>query len=252
MIRAILHGCNGKMGQVISRLVEEECEFEIVSGVDRKQERRNGYPVFGELCTCGTKADVVIDVSNVSAVDELLIFCEEKQLPLVLCTTGLTPEQLAHMEEVSKKIPVFHSANLSLGISILSNLLKEAARRLVPAGFDVEIVEKHHNQKEDAPSGTAIALADVINEELEQKFMYRYDRRQCREKRAKNEIGIASVRGGTIVGEHEVIFAGEDEVLTLCHTSYSKAVFARGAIEAAKFLVGKEPGLYEMQDLFCD
>lgn len=249
MIRAILHGCNGNMGQVISELVEKESDFQIVAGIDERQEKRNEYPVFGAIGACEIKADVVIDFSNVSAIDDLLSGCVEKKIPLVLCTTGLTPEQLESMKEISKKIPVFHSANMSLGIHFLSNLLKEAARRLVPMGFDVEIVEKHHNQKEDAPSGTAVTLANVINDELGQRFTYCYDRSQSSGKRAKDEIGISSVRGGTIVGEHEVIFAGEEEVLTFRHISYSKAVFAKGAIEAAKFLAGKDAGLYEMKDL---
>ena len=195
------------------------------------------------------EADAIIDFSNAAAVDGLLDYCVEKQVPVVLCTTGLSEEQLKKVEETSKKVAVLKSANMSLGVNMLLKLLQDAAKVLAPAGFDIEIVEKHHNQKVDAPSGTALAMADSINEALDNEYRYTYDRSQVREKREKKEIGISAVRGGTIVGEHEVIFAGEDEVIEFKHTAYSKAVFAKGAVEAGKFLKGKGAGLYDMSDV---
>jgi 4-hydroxy-tetrahydrodipicolinate reductase len=197
------------------------------------------------------KADAVIDFSNAKAVDALLDYCEKTKTPVVLCTTGLSEEQLARVEETAKKVAVLKSANMSLGINTLLELLKKAALVFAPAGFDMEIVEKHHNQKLDAPSGTALALADSMNEALAEDYNYVYDRSCERKKRDKHEIGIASVRGGSIVGEHEVIFAGQDEVIEFKHTAYSKAVFAKGAVEAAKFLNGKPAGRYDMADVIA-
>ena len=249
MVRAIMHGCNGKMGQVITKLVEEDQQIEIVAGIDRYREVKNTYPVFESLRACDVEADVVIDFSNAAAVDELLDVCVQKKLPVVLCTTGLSEEQLQKVEDSAKKVAVLKSANMSLGINLLMKLLQNAASVLAPAGFDIEIVEKHHNQKLDAPSGTAIALADSMNEVLEQAYNYTYDRSQERKKREKKEIGISAVRGGTIVGEHEVIFAGADEVIEFKHTAYSKAVFGKGAIEAAKYLAEKPAGRYDMSDV---
>ena len=249
MVRIIMHGCNGKMGQVISRIVKEDSNAEIVAGIDTYLGVKNEYPVFETINACDVEADVVIDFSNASAVNHLLDYCAEKGMPVVLCTTGLSEEQLAKMKEVSEKTAVLKSANMSLGVNLLLKLLQDASKVLAPAGFDIEIVEKHHNQKVDAPSGTALALADSINEALDNEYVYNYDRSQVRQKREKKEIGIAAVRGGTIVGEHEVIFAGEDEVIEFKHTAHSKAVFGKGAVEAAKFLKGKKPGLYGMSDV---
>lgn len=249
MVRAIMFGCNGKMGQVITGLVQEDEEIGIVAGVDAWQGRENPYPVFSSLRECTVEADVVIDFSNAAAVDDLLADCEAKRLPLVLCTTGLSEEQLEKTKEASGKIAVLRSANMSLGVNLLMKLLKDAAKVLSPAGFDIEIVEKHHNQKVDAPSGTAVALADSVNEAMDHRFTYRYDRSQVRQKREKDEIGIVAVRGGTIVGQHDVIFAGADEVIEFQHTAYSKAVFGKGAVEAAKFLAGKPAGMYDMSDV---
>ena len=249
MVKAIMHGCNGKMGQVISNLVKADEQIEIVAGIDTYQGIQNEYPVFASLKECDVEAEVVIDFSNASAVDELLEVCAERNLPVVLCTTGLSEEQLQKVEDASAKVAVLRSANMSLGINLLMKLLKEAAAVLAPAGFDIELVEKHHNQKVDAPSGTAIALADSVNEALDNAYTYNYDRSQERKKREKNEIGIVAVRGGTIVGEHDVIFAGADEVITFQHTAYSKAVFGKGAIEAAKYLAGKPAGMYGMSDV---
>lgn len=249
MVRAIMHGCNGKMGQVISGLAKADEQIEIVAGIDRYMGITNDYPVFDSIEKCDVEADVVIDFSNAAAVDALLAYCVEKALPVVLCTTGLSEEQLAKVEEAAGKTAVLKSANMSLGINLLLKLLQDAAKVLGPAGYDIELVEKHHNQKVDAPSGTALALADSINEALNQEYTYVYDRSQVRQKRSEKEIGISSVRGGTIVGDHDVIFAGMDEVVTFSHRAYSKAVFGKGAVQAAKFLAGKPAGKYEMSDV---
>ncbi len=249
MTKVIMHGCNGKMGQTITGLAAADEEIEIVAGVDAFDDGRNAYPVFKSMDLCTVEADVVIDFSNASAVDGLLDYCAEKGLPCVLCTTGLSEEQLEKVKAASAKTAILKSANMSLGINMLLKLLKEAAGVLAPAGFDIEIVEKHHNQKVDAPSGTALALADSINEELRDEYEYVYDRSGRRQKRPKKEIGISAVRGGTIVGDHDVIFAGADEVVTSSHTAYSKAVFGKGAVQAAKFLAGKPAGMYDMSDV---
>ena len=248
MIRVIMHGCNGHMGQTITRLIAEEDGIEIVAGVDPYTELANTYPVFATIDACDVAADVIIDFSNAKAVDALLDYAVAKQVPVVLCTTGLSEEQLAKVAEASKKVAILKAANMSLGINTLMDLLKKAT---ADAGFDIEIVEKHHNQKLDAPSGTAIALADSINEVLDNEYEYNYDRSKDRKKREKKEIGIVSVRGGNIVGEHEVIFAGMDEVITFKHTATSKGVFGKGAIEAGKFLAGKPAGMYDMQDVIA-
>ena len=245
MIKAIMHGCNGRMGQMITGLVAEDENIEIVAGVDLSDHIQNTYPVYKSLEECPA-ADVVIDFASAKAVDGLLEFCAEKQIPCVLCTTGLSEAQLAHVKEVSEKVAVLRSANMSLGINLLMKLLKEAAPVLAQAGFDIEIVEKHHRMKLDAPSGTAIALADAINETAAEPYEYVYDRSSRREKRPAGEIGISAVRGGTIVGDHYVIFAGTDEVITFSHTAYSRAIFGKGAIQAAKYLAGKPAGLYNM------
>lgn len=249
MVRIIMHGCNGKMGQVITGLVAGDPNARIVAGIDIADNRDNGYPVFTDIKKCDVAADVIVDFAAAAAVDALLDYSVEKQIPVVLCTTGLSDEQLARVKESSKKVAILKSANMSLGINTLMKLLKDAANVFAPAGYDIEIVEKHHNQKVDAPSGTAIALADSINEARGGEYEYVYDRSQVRKKRDKKELGISAVRGGTIVGEHEVIFAGIDEVIEFKHTAYSKSVFAKGAVEAAKFLAGKPAGMYDMADV---
>lgn len=251
MIKMIMHGCNGKMGQVITNICKEDPEIEIVAGIDPYSGVQNEYPVFANVADCELKADVVVDFAAAPAIGALLDYCVTHKLPVVLCTTGLSEEQLARVEAVSREIPVLKSANMSLGINMLLDLLQKAANILAPAGFDMEIVEKHHNQKVDAPSGTALALADSINEALENAYAYQYDRTQERKKREKYEIGIQAVRGGSIVGEHEVIFAGMDEVIEFKHTAYSKAIFGKGAVEAAKFLAGRCAGRYEMSDVIA-
>ena len=208
-----------------------------------------GYPVFPSLDQCSMEADVIVDFASPKAVDGLLAYSCKKQVPVVLCTTGLSKEQLAAVEKASQVTAILRSANMSLGVNLLLKLVSDAARVLAGSGFDMEIVEKHHNQKVDAPSGTALALADSMNQAMDGQYAYTCDRSTRREKRNPKEIGISSVRGGSIVGEHDVIFAGRDEVLTLSHTAYSKAIFAKGALEAAKFLAGKKPGMYSMTDV---
>lgn len=249
MVRMIMHGCNGAMGRVITQLAAEDAELEIVAGIDVTEGADLGYPVFHSLDACTVPADVVVDFASAKAVDGLLDYCEAKGLPLVLCTTGLSEEQIARVSEVSKKTAVLRSANMSLGVNLLMKLVQDAARVLAGSGFDIEIVEKHHRRKKDAPSGTALALADSINEAMDQAYHYTYDRSGRSEARDPEEIGISAVRGGTIVGEHDVIFAGTDEVITFTHTAYSRAIFAKGALAAAKFLAGKKPGLYGMADV---
>ena len=237
------------MGRVIASLVENRDDCEISAGIDLRPAGNETFPVFASPAEVTAPADVVIDFSTAGAVDGLLDYCVEKKLPVVLCTTGLSEEQLAKVAEASKSIAVLKSANMSLGINLLMKLLKDAAKVLAPSGYDVELVERHHNQKLDAPSGTALALADSVNEALGNEYHYVYDRSQVRRKREEKEIGISAVRGGTIVGEHEVIFAGTDEVIEFKHTAYSRGVFAKGAVEAGKFLAGKEAGMYDMGDV---
>lgn len=249
MVKIIMHGCNGHMGQVISGIVEKDPDAEIVAGIDIADQGKNSYPVFTDIDACQVEADAIIDFSSAKATDKLLEYSAARQIPVVLCSTGLSEEQLAKVEETSKKVAVLKSANMSLGINTLLKLVQDAAKVLATAGFDMEIVEKHHRLKVDAPSGTALALADSINEAMDNKYHYVYDRSQKREKRDDKEIGISAVRGGTIVGEHEIIFAGQDEVIEFKHTAYSKTIFGKGAVEAAKFLAGKPAGRYDMSDV---
>lgn len=249
MIRVIMHGCNGRMGQTITAILKDDAEAEIVAGVDKFDGIANDYPVFSDLKDCSVEADVVIDFANASAADGLLDYCVEKNLPVVLCTTGLSEAQLAHVKEAGEKIAVLRSGNMSLGINTIQKLIAEAAKVLAPAGFDIEIVEKHHNKKVDAPSGTALMLADSVNEAQDGQYHYVYDRSQVRQERDSKEIGISAVRGGSIVGDHDVIFAGPDEVITISHRAYSRAIFGNGAVAAAKFLAGKPAGCYDMGDV---
>lgn len=237
------------MGQVISNLVSADANAEIVAGIDMVDNKENGYPVFTDINACDVQADAMIDFSSYKAVDSVLDYCVEKQIPLVLCTTGLTEEQLEKVKKSSEKVAILRSANMSLGINTLMKLIQDAAKVLATAGFDMEIVEKHHKLKCDAPSGTALALADSLNEAMEQQYHYVYDRSQRHEQRDAKEIGLSAVRGGTIVGDHDVIFAGPDEVITFSHQAYSKGVFGKGAVEAAKFLAGKSAGMYDMADV---
>lgn len=248
MIKILLRGCNGKMGQEISKLVKSDEECMIVAGVDRHASNANEYPVFPSIKECNVNAHVIIDFSSPDNLDEMLNYAKDNKLPIVLCTTGLSEDDLTMVEEASKVVPVLRSANMSLGINIMIKLIQEAAK-VLSSDFDIEIIEKHHNQKIDAPSGTALLLADSINEVLDEEYAYQYDRTQDRKKREKKEIGILPLRGGTIIGEHEVVFAGLDEVFEIKHTAYSRAIFAKGAVAAAKYLIGKNPGYYQMKDV---
>ena len=249
MLSIALHGCSGHMGKVVARLVSEAADVEVSFGVDPAVSAEVSFPVYASLSQAKESYDVVIDFSTASAVNGLLEDCVAAGKPLVLCTTGLSAGQLNEIEACAQKVAILRSANMSLGINLLMKLVREAAATLYEAGFDIEIVEKHHNQKVDAPSGTAIALADAVQEGLSEEMTYVYDRSQVRQRRDRKEIGFASVRGGTITGDHDVIFAGADEVVTFSHQAYSKAVFARGAVSAARFLAGKPAGLYAMSDV---
>lgn len=249
MVRIIMCGCNGHMGRVITNLVNEDAGAEIVAGIDPIDNGKNAYPVFPTIGDCDVEADVIIDFSSPKALTGILQYGVEKQVPAVLCTTGISKEQLEEIEEASQKVAILKSANMSLGINTLLKLIQDAAKVLATAGFDMEIVERHHKLKKDAPSGTTLALADSLNEAMDNQYHYVYDRSQDLEPRDAKEIGLSAVRGGTIVGEHDVIFAGPDEVITFGHTAYSKTVFGKGAVEAAKYLAGKPAGYYNMSDV---
>ena len=249
MVNIAIVGCNGKMGCFVAQAVQSREDCNVLFGVDAFGESNYDFDVFKTFDEATETPDVIIDFSNPAALDGMLSYAVDNKVPCVICTTGFSKDQIAKIEDAAKTIPVFYSGNMSLGINTLMELLKKAALTLAPAGFDMEIVEKHHNQKLDAPSGTALALADSMNEALNEKYAYVYDRSRERKKREKYESGISAVRGGNIVGQHEVIFAGPDEVIEFKHTAYSKAVFGKGAVEAAKFLAGKPAGRYEMSDV---
>ena len=250
MIRLIVCGCNGKMGRAVTACVKERCDCEIVAGFDRNTDSNAGYPVYANPANCDAEADVLIDFSHPSALPGILAYAKGHGIPAVIATTGLSDEELLSVQDAAKQIAVFSSANMSLGVSLLAELCKKAAA-VLGNSFDVEIIEKHHNQKIDAPSGTALMLAQAVADGLSYAPKYVYDRQSVREKRDPHEIGFSSVRGGTIVGEHEVLFAGHDECLTLSHSAMSKEIFASGAVNAAAFLVGKSAGLYTMKDLLA-
>lgn len=265
-MRVLLHGCNGKMGQVMTRVIAETPDMEIVSGVDKTAPHASGfggdqgvnlYPVYGSLedatAAAGAGfADILIDFSHHTALDSLLAFGIERNVPLLICTTGFTPEEKARMKEASSRIPILNSANMSLGVNLLLSLVKQAAL-LLHDTFDIEIIEKHHNQKVDAPSGTALMIADAIGDALDDSAgvnaEYVFGRHSKNERRQKNQIGIHAVRGGAIVGEHNVVFAGQGEVVEISHTALSRDVFAYGAVNAARFLARQKPGLYSMKDV---
>lgn len=248
MINIMLSGCNGKMGRVISALAEADENSNILCGIDLNLTKNFDYEVFNNPSDFTGKVDVIIDFSHPSALEKIINYAIDSKTPIVVCTTGLSKEQIESVKEASTLIPVFYSANMSIGVNLVIDLARKATK-LLSDKFDIEIIEKHHNQKIDAPSGTALAIADAINEELDNSYEYVYDRHSVRKKRAKKEIGIHAVRGGTIVGEHDVIFAGNNEVVTLSHLATSKEIFAEGAIKAAKYLATKNAGLYNMDSL---
>lgn len=248
MINILMSGCNGSMGQVITKLAGQSQEVRIVAGYDIYDKIKNPYPVYPHIGDCQEKADVIIDFSNPDAFEGILEYALNKKVALVMATTGLSQIHIKALENASLQIPVFFSANMSLGVNLVIDLVKKASQ-VLESSFDIEIVEKHHNQKLDAPSGTALAIADSINSVLEQKQEYIYDRHSRRKKRSQHEIGIHAVRGGTIVGEHTVLFAGNDEIIEIKHTAMSKNIFGVGALRAARFIYRKKPGFYSMKDL---
>lgn len=248
MKRIILSGCNGKMGRIIADCIKERADCTVVAGIDVTGEAYDAFPVFTSPDQCAADADAIIDFSHPSALASLLEYAVKRNIPAVIATTGLSEAQITLIRETSRKVPLFFSFNMSLGVNLLCELAKKAAA-VLGGQFDIEIVEKHHNRKIDAPSGTALMLADEVSAALPERPRYVYDRHSVRQKRGKDEIGIHSIRGGTIVGEHEVIFAGHDEVITLTHTAMSREVFATGSINAAVFLCGQPNGLYSMSDL---
>ncbi len=248
MINIALFGCNGKMGQVISNLLANDTDAKISFGFDINTEKKNSYPVYDDISKIKEKADVVIDFSHPAILDSIIKYCRENKVGAVIATTGLSKEQINEIDNLSKEVAIFRSANMSLGINLLINLVKKAAA-ILEDKFDIEIIEKHHNQKIDAPSGTALMIADEISKTLKDEAQYVYDRHSVRKKRAKNEIGLHAVRGGTIVGEHDVIFAGNDEIIEINHKAMSKEIFAVGAIKAAKYIADKKSGMYSMAEL---
>ncbi|MBO4863541.1 MAG: 4-hydroxy-tetrahydrodipicolinate reductase [Eubacterium sp.] len=249
MTKIIMSGCSGRMGRVITDLVKEDKDAEIVAGIDVIDDGTLGYPVFNSPADIDVEADVIIDFTSPKLTGAILDYAVKNNVPVVLCTTGLSDEQLAEVKETSGKVAILKSANMSLGINTVINMLKVAAGVFCPAGFDVEIVEQHHHNKLDAPSGTALALADAVNEAAGGEYEYIYDRSQKREKRSPKELGISAVRAGSIPGTHDVIFAGPDEVIEVKHIAYSRSIFGNGAISAAKFLNGKSAGMYSMDDV---
>lgn len=251
MVRIAVTGANGKMGRVICGLVEQRDDCKVIAGIDINTAQERDFPVVKSPFDLPEKPDVIIDFSHPSALDDLLSYCTMNGVPVVVATTGYTDEQIAKIKKTSEQIPVFFTFNMSLGINLLVELGKRAVN-VLGGQFDIEIVEKHHNLKKDAPSGTAIMIAEALNSELGNKYHYVYDRHSVRKPREATEIGIHSIRGGTIVGEHDIIFAGHDEVITLSHSAASKEVFANGSINAAIFLSKKENGLFDMSDLLAD
>ncbi|MGN0634334.1 MAG: 4-hydroxy-tetrahydrodipicolinate reductase [Oscillospiraceae bacterium] len=251
MTNIAICGANGKMGRVIADIIANRDNCTVVAGIDKITDKYGDFEIFPSPAEMNVKPDVIIDFSHPSTLDGLLEYCLSNGVPLVIATTGYSEEQIAKIRKAGESIPVFFTFNMSLGINLLAELAKKAVS-VLEGQFDIEIIEKHHNQKIDAPSGTAIMLAETINNTLETKCGYVYDRHSVRAKRTKNEIGIHSVRGGTIVGEHEIIFAGRDEVISLKHEAHSKSVFAVGSVNAAVFLSKKEPGMYDMSDMLAE
>jgi len=250
MTRIILHGCLGAMGQAVRRIADDY-EVQIAAGIMGEEATLSeGFPVFAQMVDCDIKADAILDFSLAEAVSPLLRYAAEHRIPTVVCTTGLTPAQEEELAETAKTTAIFYSSNMSLGISLLTTVLRQVSQILYGSGFDVEILEKHHNRKIDAPSGTAYMLANTVNSALGNMLEPTYDRSQRRERRGREELGLSSIRGGTICGEHSVIFAGKEEVLEFKHTAFSREIYAAGALKAAKYIKDKAPGIYTMESLF--
>jgi 4-hydroxy-tetrahydrodipicolinate reductase len=244
-----MNGCNGKMGQMITKLAGEASDIKIVAGVDRNADRfSNPYPVYDSLYKVEEKVDVIVDFSHPSSLPDLIKYSMNSNTALVIATTGLSDNDRDLILHASNSIPVFHSANMSIGINVIMNMLSDISKALYK-DFDIEIIEKHHNEKKDAPSGTALMLANEIKNSLPDSIKYVYDRSGLREKRSKNEIGIHSLRGGSIPGEHSIVFAGIDEIIEIKHTALSRSIFAKGTIEAIRFIYDKQNGLYSMKNM---
>ena len=250
MIEVMVNGCNGKMGQIVSEIVDKNEDMVLKCGADKIDTGYLTYPVYTNLNEIPEKPDVIIDFSVPVATFGALEYAKNNNIPIVIATTGFTGEEEKRIMKYSKYIPVFKSANMSFSINMFEHLLKEIAPKLKDT--DIEIVETHHNRKIDSPSGTAQMLANTINEALGGNYTYEYDRHSKHEKRGAKEIGITSIRGGNIVGEHSVMFFGDYETFEIKHISYSRNVFAEGAVKAAKFIVGKDNGFYNMDDLVCE
>ncbi len=248
MIRLVMVGCAGRMGRVIAECVAGREDCTIVAGVDRLSHGDEVFPVYASCAEIKEEADAVIDFSHPSALQGTVEFACKRAIPVIMATTGLSDEHKAILKQAEKTIPVFTSANMSVGVNLLSDLCARAAQ-ILEDGFDIEILEAHHNQKLDAPSGTALMLAEAIVKACKEPKELEYDRHAKRQKRTKEEIGMHAIRGGTITGEHSVIFAGRDEIITLSHSARSREIFAVGALRAALYLVGKEPGAYNMSDV---
>ena len=247
MVNILLSGCNGKMGKTITECAKNFEDLKIVCGTDVNT-TASEYPVYSSPADIKEKVDVIIDFSHPSALNGILDFAKKTGTPAVICTTGLDESQKQAIADASKEVAIFFSANMSLGVNLIAELARKATA-VLGGQFDIEIVEAHHNQKIDAPSGTALAIADEISGVLSEVPEYVYDRHSQRKKRKKTEIGLHSLRGGTIVGDHEIVFAGTDEIIEISHHAASKEVFAVGAVRAAQFICKMEPGLYSMSDL---
>ncbi|HZK26685.1 MAG TPA: 4-hydroxy-tetrahydrodipicolinate reductase [Thermoclostridium sp.] len=251
MLKILLSGCNGTMGQVIKNFIAEHREIKIIAGFDQDPKRHNNnFPVYSDIHLCQEDADVIIDFSHFSAFENITNYAKQRKLPLVMATTGLNEENENQLRQLSKEIPVFRTANMSLGVNVIMDLIRRASKTLADT-FDIEIIEKHHNKKVDAPSGTALMLAQCIDQALEGETNFIYGRHTKQDHRDKKDIGIHAVRGGTIVGEHSILYAGIDELIEIKHTAFSKNVFAGGAIKAAKYIASKENGYYTMEDILA-
>lgn len=248
MIKVLLCGSNGKMGEVLTSLIIDDSNMTVIAGIDKHGNSKHAYPVFSSFDECNIKADVIIDFSHHSMVSDLIDYCVYSKTPAVICTTGLDETIVKKIGDASKEVALFRSGNMSLGVNLIMDLARKAAR-ILKDDFDIEIIEKHHKRKVDAPSGTAYMIAQSINDELENTKEFTFGRYGRSTKRQESEIGIHAIRGGTIVGEHTVIYAGPDEIIEIKHSATSRKVFAAGAVKAAKFLVTKENGLFNMDDI---